>query len=137
MPAKLQPPVEEVFNLDDTDALLENSGEPTQVTIAQARQREHDARMELWSEFWRMQEENGLMSVKQSISPASVKRKEVFLTLRSCDLENDQGKPAFKFPLVEREFNKAWGELPPVVADEIHSKVLVMNPLWDPNQGEE
>ena len=62
-----------------------------------------------------------------------MRRKEVFLTLVDCSLttgEEPNLKPLFHFPLKEQEFNRAWADLPTMVADEIHDKVLEVNIDW-------
>ena len=137
MPAKLKPAIEEVFVLPRTDKFLENDGEPTTIKVAQATQGQHDERMSLWAEFSRSYDEDGQVEVKQRISPAAVRRKEVFLTLKACNLETSEGDPLFTFPLKEHQFNKAWATLPPLVAEEIHEKVLAVNLLWAGEAGEE
>jgi hypothetical protein len=136
MPARLTPPTEQTFVLSRTDKLLGNDGEPTTVKIAQATQGQHDERMQLWAEFSRSYDEDGQVEVKQKISPAVVRRTEVFLTLKACNLEWENGSPVFTFPLKANEFNKAWGALLPAVAEEIHEKVLEVNVLWSGEVGE-
>jgi hypothetical protein len=138
MPSKLKPAIEKTYPLPETDKILENEGEPSTVTIIQARQGAHDTRMELWKEFSKKWDDEGLVSLSQSISPAAVRRKEVFLTLRGCNIEREDGSALFPFPdLSESKFTKAWADLPPAVADEIHRKVLDLNPLWDNSSGED
>lgn len=137
MAAKLKPVLEETFDLTRTDTLLENTGEPTKVTVVQATMGGHDKRMSLWAEFKRSISDEGDVEVTQNVSPAEVRKLEVFLTLRSCNLEDYDGSPLFKFPLKEKEFEIAWAKLPPAIADEIHEKVLAVNPLWKGEAGED
>lgn len=144
MAGKLKPALEQSFDLPKTDALLENVGdtaEASKVTIVQATMGQHDKRMALWAEFKRSVTEdvNGKerYEVTQNVSPADVRKLEVLLTMRACNLEDHDGSPLFKFPLEERPFNKAWAKLPPLVADEIHEKVLALNPLWSGDSGED
>ena len=58
----------------------------------------------------------------------------MFITI---SIEDENGEPLFKFPLVEKDFVKAWNRLPIFVANEIHSKVLEMNPTWGGEAGED
>lgn len=139
MSLKLSAPLIKDFKLPLTDKMFGGEGsddEPTSVTIKQAAQGEHTIRMDLWSRFTR-QFEGDQLQVVQDISPAHVQRKEVFLTMTACNIEGEDGEPLFKFPLVEKQFIKAWNLLPVQVANEIHSKVLEMNPIWSGDSGEE
>jgi len=140
MPAKLTPPIEETFDLPLTDKHLGNDGaadEATKVTIAQATQGQHDKRMGLWAEFSRSMNLDGDSIVTQRVSPADVRRLEVFLTLKSCNLLDEDGTLLFKPDAKEAAFTKAWNKLPLLVADEIHSKVLAVNISWSGEAGEE
>lgn len=130
MPVRLEPPVEKEFVLERTDKLFKNTGDPTTIKVKQAREGDHMERMNLWREFKRTLEITGDISVTQSVSPSEVKRKEVYLTLIACNLQDDQGKDVFDFPLKEGPFVRAWATLPPMVADEIHEKVLEVNLIW-------
>lgn len=145
MPAQLKPALEETFNLTETDKLLENTNvtdSPTTVTVIQVAQGAHDKRMKLWEEFKRSVNADGTVEITQRISPAEVRSLEVFLAMKACNLENapikegDKPTPVFVFPLNQKAYEKAWASLPPAVADEIHSKVLEINPLWAGEAGE-
>lgn len=137
MPARLIPPLEEEFTLTKSDAALGNDKEgddPTKVKIRQATQSAHDARMSLWAKFDKKFEIGDVdtnVTVSQSVSPAEVRKLEVFLTMIDCNLQDEKGERLFKFPLKKDEFSKAWGVLPPLVALEIHEKVLAVNPMWN------
>jgi len=144
MAGKLKIALEQSFDLPKTDALLENVGdtaEASKVTIVQATMGQHDKRMALWAEFKRSVTEDAdgkeFFEVTQRVSPADVRKLEVLLTLKACNLEDHDGSILFKFPLKEKEFSLAWAKLPPLVADEIHEKVLALNPLWSGASGEE
>lgn len=130
MPIKIEPPITKEFVLEESDKLLENTGEPTTVKIIQAREGANIERMELWKRFERTFEAAGDMTVTQEVSPSIVKRKEIFLTMVGCNLLGPEDKPLFSFPLKENEFNKAWSILPPVVVNEIHEKCLEVNMDW-------
>jgi hypothetical protein len=130
MPIKLDPPIEKEYTLERSDKALGNEGEPTTVKVVQARTGDNLERMELWKRFERTFEAGGDVHVTQEVSPAIVRRKEVFLTLKGCNLVGPEDKPLFEFPLREDKFNKSWAMLPSVLADEIHDKVLEVNPDW-------
>ena len=130
MPLNIEPPIEKEFVLERSDKELGNTGEPTTILVRQAREGENIRRMELWARFERrMNMATDDISIAQEVSPAIVRRKEVFLTLKGCSITME-GKPLFKFPLKESEFNSAWDKLPSVIADEIHEKVLEVNIDW-------
>lgn len=138
MSFKIAQPIVKEFSLPLTDAEFGDGDteNPTTVSIKQAAQGEHAVRMDLWSRFTR-QFEGDQLQVVQDISPAHVQRKEVFLTMTACNIQDDKGEQLFKFPLVEKDFIKAWNRLPVSVATEIHSKVLEANPIWGGATGEE
>ncbi len=130
MPLNLEPPIEKEFQLEKSDKKFGNTGEPSTVSIGQAREGEEIRRSDLWARYERRLINNSDdISIAQEVSPAIVRRREVFLTLRACNL-TIEGKPLFKFPLKEAEFNNAWAKLDPFIADEIHEKVLEVNIDW-------
>lgn len=133
MPARLSPPTEETFDLPKTDEHLKNDGDPTTVTIRQASQGQHDQRSTLWAKFdkkFSLDEGMDQVTISQEVSPADVRREEVYLTMVDCNLLGPDGKPLFEFPLTRDKFKRAWVQLPPIVAEEIHEKVLSVNPTW-------
>ena len=119
---------EKTFVLEKTDKLLKNEGEPTTVTIAQAGKIENNKRLKAWKQCAR------IYGLNRQITPIQLKREEVFLTLKGCNLEDWDGQILFKFPLDEDAFHKSWNKLPPLVADELHEKVIQMNPIWSPDK---
>lgn len=134
-PIRIEPPIEKTFILERSDKEMGNTGDPTTVTIIQAREGGNLQRLQLWEKFERTFEAgaDGDIKVAQEVNPSVVKRREVFLTLVASNIEVEDGdkvKPLFKFPLKEAEFNLAWAKLPPVMADEIHEKVLEVNLDW-------
>lgn len=73
--------------------------------------------------------------IKQRINALERFRYEVYLTLVSCDIVEEESEKAwFRFNkgrvADEAEFNVAWNKLPPRVSEKIHEKVLVVNPDW-------
>ena len=132
MPVNITPPIDKEFILEKSDKELGNSGDPTIVKVIQAREGQRIARQQLWEKFDRTYEVAGDITVSQEVNPAIVRRLEVFLTLTGCNITTgDKQEALFKFPLKEAEFNTAWASLQPVIADEIHDKVMEMNPQWN------
>ena len=134
MPIKLKSPLKKEFHLEKSDKELETDDGATMVTIRQATQGGFEFRNTLMDELRR--EYNGTtITVVQRISFDDIRRREVFLTLCGSNILDKNGKPLFEFVseqlISEDKFLKAWGSLPPVIAQEIHEKVLEMNPLWD------
>lgn len=145
MPLKLAAPIIKDFPLDKADALFGNDGEPTMVTIRQAKQGAQERRTEVFSEISRVmkmlpQDDNDEVTLKSQWSYEKLKRMEVYLTLVDCNVLGYDGKPLFRFkkdgdgnPILDmtvHEFSKAWNELYPEVAEEIHEKVLEVNLSW-------
>ena len=137
MPIKLASPLKKEFHLEKSDAELQTEDGATMVTIRQATQGGHELRNDLFAEFKREYGE-GIIKVVQRISFDDIRRREVFLTLCACNIMDETGKKSlFIFENgglpSETIFQKAWGKLPPIIAKEIHEKVLEMNPLWNEN----
>jgi hypothetical protein len=140
MPFKLQPPVEETFFLDKTDEAypleVTNEGEPqrTTVLIRQATQAQHERRSDLFSKLTsRVGNDPDVVEIVTRFSFPELQRIECFLAVKDCNIEDEDGKPLFKFKngvISEADFNRGWGKLPPLVCDEIHQKVLELNPTW-------
>lgn len=143
MPLKLTPPIEKTFNLEKTDKLYESEG--TTVTVRQASQLHHERRQDLWATMnSRFGGETDTVELVQRFNQSELHRIETMLTLVDCNIEDENGKPLFKFKkqgssnsldMSEIAFRNAWGKLPVDVAIEIHEKVLEVNPTWS-NQGE-
>ena len=141
MTIKLSAPIIEDFYLEQSEVELgDGSEEPSKVSIRQATQGDHERRSRVFAEISRVIEsEESLgtsMQIRQRWSMEELKRVEVFLTLAGCDILGSDGKPLFRFnssnrvAMSEGEFNRAWALLPPVVANEIHQKVLALNYVW-------
>jgi hypothetical protein len=137
MPIKLKSPLKKEFHLIKSDAELgvDETGDPTLITVRQATQGDHELRNDLDSEF-RREYDGRTIKVVQRISFDDLRRREVFLTLCACNILDEDGKRLlFEFEngrlIDEGKFNTAWGKLPPTVADEMHEKVMEMNPLWN------
>lgn len=144
MPLKLSEPLYEDKVLELTDERYGDNGDPTTVTVKKAAQHEHERRQEFFSRMerrWNPNEAEDEMEITlvQELSQEALKRLEVSLTMVGCNIEDEKGKPLFKFstkgghPIMNMhpvKFAEAWGQLPPDVADEIHEKVLEANLQW-------
>jgi hypothetical protein len=119
---------EETFVLEQTDKLLQNDGDPTTVTIARAGKNENERRMVAWKKYAKVYGPN------RQVTPMPLKMEEVFLTLKYCNLEDADGNQLFKFPLDGESFYRSWNQLLPLIEDEIYDKVILMNPIWAPDQ---
>jgi hypothetical protein len=135
MPIKLKSPLEKEFPLEKSDAELGTTDGASLVTIRQATEGDYILVRDLTSEYKRSWDGKSIVSI-QRISYDDIRKKQVYLTMSSCNIMDENGKdPLFKFSnkrlSSETEFNASWYKLPPVIADEIHEFVLQMNPLWD------
>ena len=143
MPFKLSPPIEETFTLDKTDEMYKTQG--TTVTIKQASQGEHKKRSDIYANLLtRFRQDDDTVEVVQRFSPPELQALDVRLTMTDCNILNEDDKPLFKFAKDGKgrmyiedivAFQKAWDLLPVEVCEEIHDKVLAVNPTWG-NQGE-
>ena len=144
MPLQLTAPIEKEFVLDKSDELFGCEGDPTRVTIKQATQAQHERRSDLWAEM--TQEVFGDRSAPDSvrliqrISLPELHRIEAYVTMTGSNILGKDGEPLFKFKdgkmvMTEPEFNLAWGKLHPEIVNEIHEKIIEVNPTWGP-QGE-
>lgn len=141
MPIKLDVPIVKEYTLDESDKAYGIVDQPTRVSIRQATQGGHEKRAALFANIVREWSNNteGFRLV-QRFSFEELKRIEVQLTLAGCNIEATDGASLFKFNdkgfiTDEVAFKKAWDALPPMVAAEIHTKVIDLNIDWRP-QGE-
>jgi len=147
MPLKLIAPIVDTKFLTLADEKYGNTSEPSYVVIRQARQKEVMERQSLFNRLEQLfsRSDPGEVTLVQNISMEELRRKEVQLTLIESNITDEDGKllfpskqdgPEKRLALDSREFFEAWGSLPPDIADEIHSKVLEVNPLWAGPLGE-
>lgn len=132
MPLQLIAPIEKDFILTKTDEEFKTEGEPTKILIRQATQGQHERRNVLINTFNR-QYDGVSVTVSQNFSPEDLYRLEVELTLADCNITGEDEKPLFIFTnkvVNSTSFMRGWSKLPPLVASEIHDKVLEVNPLW-------
>jgi hypothetical protein len=146
MPIQLSAPLEKEFELVRTDEDFGKKGDtPTTVLIRQAKQGEHERRSSLFAKIVREHaintEEQEMVRFIQQWSMEELKRLEVFLTLKSCNIKKPDGKLLWEFDkngqITEQKFNEGWASLPVSVAREIHECVLDVNVAWMPLLGEE
>jgi len=143
MPLKLAAPIEQEFTLDRSDELYGTDGEPTRITVRQATQAQNEKRSRVFSEVQRVMKartEDDSFTLQSNWSNEELKRTEAFLTLVDCNLLDENDKSLFKFKkdksgkqyldMSNYEFAEAWGKLPPVIANEIHEKVVEVNLTW-------
>jgi hypothetical protein len=146
MPIRLSAPIEKTFTLAKTDILLNNTGEPTTVTIRQATQRQFERRADAYADLKQRvsTEDPEATEYITRFSQFELMRIEASLTVVGCNILGSDGEPLFKFRqdsqgrnslMDDAAFTRAWGELPPDVADEIWEKVREVNIRWKP-QGE-
>jgi hypothetical protein len=132
MPLKLVKPIEKEFVLEKTDKEFGIEGGHTTVRIRQASQGQCDARDVFRSDSTRIFDGNQL-TVLQNFSSKRLHCREVELTLIACNIEDENGEPLFSFINGEVDpttFEERWALLAPLVAEEIHEKVLEINPFW-------
>jgi hypothetical protein len=145
MPIRLDVPLEKEYVLelsDKTFGIAES--EPTRITIRQATQGEHERRAALFSqvirEMARDSSQEDVVRLIQRFSFEELKRIEVQLTMKACNIIASDGKLLFKYNadgrIDEHKFKDAWDCLPPSVANEIHDCVLDLNIDWQPSLGE-
>ena len=129
---KIQPAIKKSYRLEKSDEEFK-SDSPTMIDVYTATQGAVEARNELWSEYIR-EVEGAKTIIHQRLSFDDVRRKEVYLTLAACNIEGEDGKPLFTFVKEhltdEQAFKKAWDQLYPSIANEIHEKVLESNVIW-------
>ncbi len=145
MPIRLDVPLEREYVLEHSDKTFGISdAEPTRISVRQATQGEHERRAALFSqvirEMARDSSHEDVVRLIQRFSFEELKRIEVQLTLKSCNILGQDGKLLFKFNdngrIDEHKFKDAWDSLPPSVATEIHEYVLDLNVDWQPQLGE-
>jgi len=145
MPLKLVAPINKEFTLNKTDEYYGVTGDPSKVTIRQATQGDNEKRTNLFAEVTRVIEGTKIKTSSRW-SYEQLRRLEVYLTLVGCNITDDQDKPIFNFrslqngnqvlDMSESHFTEKWNSLPPLVAEEIHEKVLEVNISWDGTAGE-
>lgn len=151
MPIKLAAPLYETYTLDESDKRYGDPEDPTTITVKQASQGDHELRQSMFSTLeqkWKQLEPDEVTLV-QRISMEELKKLEVYLTLCDSNMEDGDGNPLFpskndkdgnpRLAMSKSKFMETWSLLNPFVANEIHKKVLKLNPLWtgQPAEGEE
>ncbi len=150
MPFQISDPIYRSFDLVQTDATYNpDTKTGTTVVIRQARQHEHANRMDQWGKFERKYSSMNPDEVKvvQELSYEAIKLLEASLCLVESNILAEDGEKLL-FPskkdekgksmldMTTKEFEAAWGYLPPDVAKEIHKKIIEVNPMWGGASGE-
>ena len=142
MPIKLTAPLEQEFILKETDRYfkLSESEEPTRIRIKQATQSANERRERVFKTiFHNTVGEDNEISYNSDWTMLELKRTEAYLTLVDCNIQDENGKPLFKFKkkgdtqilnMTEAEFAIAWGKLLPMIIDEIIGYVHEVNVSW-------
>jgi len=149
MPLQLIAPLYQTFALERADKKYKNDGDPTTVTVKQARQHEHERRQLLFAKLerkWNSDDNPDEIRVVQEISQAEVWREEAWLTLVESNILDPEGKLLFKsakskndhprLSMDKQSFCQAWGMLFPDIAEEIVEKIHEVNVLWGGALGE-
>lgn len=149
MPIQLLAPLYKTSVLERTDIKYGNEGEPSTVTIRQARQHEHERRQELFKRLernWNSTEDNDSVRLIQEISLVAVWREEAWLTMCECNITGPDGKLLFpskngrdghpELMMSKGAFAEAWGQLFPDIVEEIVEKIHDVNLLWSGVSGE-
>jgi len=131
MPIKLDVPIEKDFILEKSDKLYDVAkGERRAALFSQ-----------IIREVARDTADGDTVRWIQRFSFEELKRIEVMLTLKSCNISGANDKLLFNFSsdgkISEEKFRQAWDVLPPAVATEIHDCVLEVNVDWQPQLGED
>ena len=143
MPVRLTAPLIKDFVLVETDKKYGSGDESTKVTIKQASQIDNERRSVVLAKTTRIIDKDTVgmdrFKLQSEWSMAELMRLESRLTIVGCNIEDMEGKQLFKFKIdnglpvldmSDREFEKAWGQLPGEIALEIYSKVLEVNFDW-------
>jgi len=139
MPVKIGPAPIKEFHLARTDDHYGDIKFPTMIQVRKAMIGEEEARGHLFAMVRQEVNEDGDVAYVSTVSTDDVRRKEVYLTLVSCNINWENDEPLFQFEtkdgvikivMTEQEFEKAWNKLPYDIAYEIIECVEVQNPQW-------
>lgn len=141
MAFKLVPPLAESYELTESDKKFENVGDPTVITVRQATKADDENRNRLFALWTRTISKDESVTVTSPVTGDDIVRKQVFLTLASCNITNESGTELFRFKsdrldMTETEFAKEWGKLPLFLTEEIAKCVAKANPQWGPEGNE-
>jgi len=135
MAYKLTPPLIQEFYLLKADKEFSITEDPTRITIRQATQGDEEMRNELLNSVLWIYDEDILEKHSFELSNDEITRKEVFITLASCNILDSTNLSLFRFEdnriaMPEVLFNLAWGQLPYIYAEEIIECVHIINHHW-------
>ena len=100
----------------------------TSVWIRQARQGQHARREALFAKTKVQRGDDGVTEVYEW--PTELSRLECCLTFEDANIIGPDAKPMFRKGMAESEFNKAFDDLPPELAQEWHTAVRQVNRQW-------
>ena len=139
MAIKIIAPERETFELTESDKKYNDSGsEATTVTIIQATVRQNAERSRLFQEYIKEVHPEGEDRMIFKLPIYDLVLKEIYLTLVDSNLEDgERSLFSFKQTLQGSILNMDWkqfytaaGKLTDDVLNEIHDKVLKVNPHW-------
>ena len=140
MPLKITPAPIKEFHLARSDERYGDINLPTMIQVRKAMAGEEEARGKLFALVRQeIDDETGKLIYVSTVSTDDVHRREVYLTLVSCNINLENDQPLFRFrsensiiriAMTELEFDQAWNKLPYDIAYEIIECVEAQNPQW-------
>ena len=131
--------IEKEYQLIKTDERWPSSddAEKTMIKVRIANTGDVASRDDMFSTLKReiSSEQPDVVTLVSVVSTAKLRMLEARLTLSSCNILDEDGKPYFEFTNEGRikndsAFNKAWNKLPALVTDEISQYVRETNEQW-------
>lgn len=114
-------------------------GEPAEIIVRQASTGDMLRLAKLHEEQTQVvsvrESDNSQVQFQQKWNPEERKRKQAFLTLAGCTIEDENGEPIFQFKdnrisMPELTFCRIWDALPYDLTDEIHRCIARVNRQW-------
>jgi hypothetical protein len=153
MPFTVIAPEQKTFVLTSLDAYGAVDPEhPTTISIKQARVKQNAERSQLLSTF-RTERARSKDAYGDEVEATVIQLpvydlvlKEIYLTMVDCNIGTPNGKPLFTFSrskdgsylnMTWAAFADAAGLLPDEALEEIHGKVIEVNPHWRISQADE
>lgn len=145
MPFRLPPvaDLEKDFEIVEIEGFPEiDESDPIRGSFRQATEEEDLQRDRFVNVTVRYQFNSGGMIDSESRKPKTGSERrayEVYLTLSSCDILDENDKPLFRFSDINglrrvagkwENFQKVWGKLPKSISTAIHVKCVETNPDW-------
>lgn len=140
MPKKIGTPLEKKFRLDRWD----KEGD-TEIMLRQAKQGafEFVSSVKIGTSQVYADPRLGRVEVKTPANRAEVIRRMAEATMIGCNILGEDDQPLFRFKqdtatgrhsldMTSGDFFVAWSKLDPEIVDEMHEKILEINPMWGP-----